>query len=42
MEFVLLGAAGRRRSRATMPGPHRGRPPCNTGERYAAATDERL
>jgi len=31
-----LDAAGRRRSPATMPGFHRGRPPCNKGRRYPA------
>src|SRR5438477_5738566 len=36
MESVLLDAAGHRRSPATMPGYHRGRPPCNKGERYPA------
>ena len=34
MESVLLDAAGHRRSPATMPGYHRGRPPRNKGERY--------
>jgi integrase len=34
MESVLLDAAGRRRSPATMPGFHRGRPPRNKGRRY--------
>jgi hypothetical protein len=33
---VLLDAAGRRRSPATMPGFHTGRPPGNTGMRYPA------
>src|SRR5215212_6142359 len=33
---VLLDAAGRRRSPATMPGFHRGRPPRNKGLRYPA------
>ena len=32
MESVLLDVAGRRRSPATMPGYHRGRPPRNKGE----------
>ena len=36
MESVLLDAAGRRRSRATLPGYHRGRPPRNKGLRYPA------
>lgn len=36
MESVLLDAAGRRRSPATMPGHHRGRPPRNKGLRYPA------
>ena len=31
-----LDDAGRRRSPATMPGFHRGRPPCNKGRRYPA------
>jgi hypothetical protein len=34
MESVLLDAAGRRRSPATMPGFHSGRPPRNKGLRY--------
>ena len=34
METVLLDAAGRRRSPATMPGFHSGRPPRNKGLRY--------
>jgi hypothetical protein len=34
MEPVLLDAAGRRRSPATMPGFHTGRPPRNKGLRY--------
>jgi hypothetical protein len=33
MESVLLDAAGHRRSPATLPGYHRGRPPRNKGER---------
>jgi site-specific recombinase XerC len=33
---VLLDAAGRRRSPATMPGFHAGRPPRNKGRRYPA------
>jgi site-specific recombinase XerD len=33
---VLLDAAGRRRSPATMPGHHRGRPPRNKGRQYPA------
>jgi hypothetical protein len=36
MESVLLDAAGHRRSPATMPGHHRGRPPRNKGEQYPA------
>ena len=36
MESVLLDAAGHRRSPATMPGCHRGRPPGNKGEQYPA------
>ena len=36
MESVLLDAAGHRRSPATMPGYHRGRPPRNKGEHYPA------
>ena len=36
MESVLLDVAGHRRSPATMPGYHRGRPPRNNGERYPA------
>src|SRR4051794_24102727 len=36
MGEVLLDAAGRRRSPATMPGFHAGRPPRNKGRRYAA------
>ena len=36
MESVLLDAAGHRRSPATMPGYHRGRPPRNKGELYPA------
>ena len=36
MESVLLDAAGHRRSPATMPGYHRGRPPGNKGEQYPA------
>ena len=47
MESVLLDVAGHRRSPATMPGYHRGRPPRNKGEQYPAdppsalATEER-
>src|SRR4051812_21835027 len=33
---LLLDAAGRRRSPATMPGFHAGRPPRNKGQRYPA------
>lgn len=36
MESELLDAAGHRRSPATMPGYHRGRPPRNKGEQYLA------
>src|ERR687886_1630451 len=36
MGEVLLDAAGRRRSPATMPGFHAGRPPRNKGPRYPA------
>ena len=36
MAEVLLDAAGRRRSPATMPGFHVGRPPRNKGRRYPA------
>ena len=36
MSTVLLDAAGRRRSPATMPGFHAGRPPRNKGRRYPA------
>jgi integrase len=36
MESVLLDAAGHRRSPATLPGFHRGRPPHNKGEEYPA------
>jgi integrase len=36
MQPVLLDAAGHRRSPATMPGYHRGRPPRNKGESYPA------
>lgn len=32
----VLDAAGRRRSPATLPGYHAGRPPCNKGMRYPA------
>lgn len=35
MESLLLDAAGHRRSSATMPGYHRGRPP-QQGEQYPA------
>ena len=33
---VVFDSAGRRRSPATMPGYHAGRPPCNKGMRYPA------
>jgi site-specific recombinase XerD len=36
MECVQLDAAGHRRSPATMPGYHQGRPPRNKGQRYPA------
>ena len=36
MDSVLLDVAGHRRSPATMPGYHRGRPPRNKGEHYPA------
>jgi integrase len=36
MQTVLLDAAGHRRSPASMPGHHRGRPPRNKGEQYPA------
>jgi hypothetical protein len=36
MGEVLLDAAGRRRSPATLPGFHAGRPPRNKGVRYPA------
>jgi integrase len=36
MESVLLDAAGHRRSPATLPGYHQGRPPRNKGEQYPA------
>ena len=36
MSEMLLDRAGRRRSRATMPGFHAGRPPRNKGLRYPA------
>ncbi len=36
MESALLDVAGHRRSPATMPGYHRGRPPRNKGEQYPA------
>jgi hypothetical protein len=36
MRSVLLDVAGHRRSPATMPGYHRGRPPRNKGEHYPA------
>jgi integrase len=36
MESVLLDVVGHRRSPATMPGYHRGRPPRNKGEQYPA------
>jgi hypothetical protein len=36
MSQLLLDAAGRRRSPATLPGFHAGRPPRNKGRRYPA------
>ena len=36
MESVLLDVAGYRRSPATMPGYHHGRPPRNKGQQYPA------
>src|SRR5436305_1729061 len=36
MESVLLDVAGHRRSPATMPGYHQGRPPRNKGEQFPA------
>ena len=36
MESALLDACGRRRSPATLPGYHSGRPPMNKGLRYPA------
>ncbi len=36
MESIALDAAGHRRSPATMPGYHQGRPPRNKGMRYPA------
>ena len=36
MQSVMLDAAGHRRSPATMPGYHQGRPPRNKGEHYPA------
>jgi site-specific recombinase XerD len=36
MEAIALDAAGHRRSPATMPGYHQGRPPRNKGLRYPA------
>lgn len=36
MDSLLLDAAGHRRSSATMPGYHQGRPPRNKGEHYPA------
>ena len=36
MSEMLLDRAGRRRSPATMPGFHAGRPPLNKGVRYPA------
>src|SRR5947209_14888092 len=36
MESVLLDIAGHRRSPATLPGYHRGRPPRNKGDQYPA------
>jgi site-specific recombinase XerD len=36
MQSIALDAAGHRRSPATMPGYHQGRPPRNKGELYPA------
>ena len=36
MSLILLDVAGRRRSPATVPGYHCGRPPRNKGQRYPA------
>ena len=36
MHPILLDAAGHRRQPVTLPGYHRGRPPCNKGRRYPA------
>ena len=36
MESMLLDVAGHRRSPATTPGYHRGRPPRNKGDQYPA------
>ena len=36
MESLPVDAAGRRRSPATLPGHHRGRPPRDQGLRYPA------
>jgi hypothetical protein len=36
---TMFDAAGRRRSPATMPGYHAGRPPRNKGLRYPATSD---
>ncbi len=36
MESIALDAAGHRRSPATIPGYHQGRPPRNKGEHYPA------
>ena len=36
MECALLDVTGHRRSAATMPGYHAGRPPRNKGEQYPA------
>jgi hypothetical protein len=39
MSESLLDRAGRRRSPATMPGFHAGRPPRNNGQRYLQGID---
>jgi hypothetical protein len=39
MDSVLVDVAGHRRSPATLPGYHRGRPPRNKGEHYPAISD---
>lgn len=36
--LAVLDSAGRRRSPATLPGHHAGRPPRNKGQRYLTVT----